>query len=71
MNRFINNSCIKYGLNPEFYGAHGFRAGACTDMKLKGIDDTIIQKRGRWGSEVWKKHYLLLNLFDVLRLSRC
>ena len=72
LTRTITNLCIKHGLDPEGYAPHGFRSGGCTDLKLKGTDDMIIQKKGRWASSnTWIKHYLLLDLFDVLRLSRC
>lgn len=71
MNTNIKKSCNKIKLEAAFYAPHGFRSGKCTDLKIQGIDDTIICKIGRWGSsEVWKKHYLLLDLFDVLRFSR-
>ena len=72
MNRVIKKLCIKFNMDPAGYGSHSFRSGSCTDLKIKGVDDIIIQKRGRWAcAKTWQQFYLLLDMFDVLRLSRC
>ena len=70
MRNAITELCVAADLDATFYTCHGFRSGACTDLKLNGTDDTIICKLGRWSSDMWKEHYLLLDLFDVLRLTK-
>ena len=70
MSRIINYCCNQTKLDCQYYAPHGFRSGKCTDMKRKGIDETIICKLGRWTSDVWKTHYLKLDMFDILRLSK-
>jgi len=69
MTNFINWLCMKTNMNKLFYTPHCFRSGYCTDLKEKGVDDYIIQRLGRWDTNCWLKHYVLLDLFDVLRLS--
>ena len=68
MNRIISELALKSGLDPTFYFAHGARSGRATDMKLQGCEDFVIKKQGRWESEVFEKHYLKLDMYDVERL---
>jgi len=70
MKSVINILCDYANLDGKYYTCHMFRSGKCTDLKCNGTDDTIICKLGRWNSDVWKKHYLLLDMFDVLRLTQ-
>ena len=37
-------------INPNMVGSHSLRAGGSMAMKLNGLDDTKIQKYGRWRS---------------------
>lgn len=70
MNKFIKKLCDLSNLDPQYYAPHGFRAGKCTDLKRKGVEDTIIQQIGRWHSDCWIQHYLKLDMFDILRFSK-
>lgn len=69
MNRTIKRLADLAGLDKSFYFAHGCRSGCATDMKQAGNSDFVIQKEGRWGSDVWKRHYLKLDMYDVRRMK--
>ena len=40
----------EHAIDPELVGSHSLRAGGAMALKLHGLDDTTIQKYGRWRS---------------------
>jgi hypothetical protein len=44
------------GYPPQTIGSHSIRASGAMALKLNGIDDTMIQKLGRWRSETFRRY---------------
>ena len=55
--RGFKNLMSHFGLQTKFLGLHSPRIGATTDMFQNGVDDYIIDKRGRWKNPSTKYVY--------------
>ena len=46
----LHNALRCAGIDPTYYKGHSFRIGAATTAAALGIQDSLIQKMGRWSS---------------------
>ena len=44
------------GYDNNRIGSHSIRASGAMALKLQGVDDTLIQKLGRWSSDTYKRY---------------
>ena len=44
------------GIDPDLIGAHSLRAGGAMALKLQKVNDTTIQKQGRWQSTTFLQY---------------
>ncbi len=44
------------GYDPDMVGAHSLQAGGAMALKLKGYNNSDIQKFGRWTSNTWQMY---------------
>lgn len=49
----LNSTLSAAGIDPTFYKGHSFRIGAATTAAAQGIQDSLIQKLGRWSSNAF------------------
>ena len=50
----LNQALRAAGIDPTFYKGHSFRIGAATTAVACGIEDSLIQKMGRWSSNAFQ-----------------
>ena len=66
----LRQMVAREGVNPQEVGLHSLRIGAATALAAGGmVPDRIIQREGRWRSEVFKT-YTRRNLEDAELVSR-
>ena len=51
--KLLHATLREAGINPEFYKGHSFRIGAATTAAALGLQDSTIQKMGRWSSSAF------------------
>ena len=39
------------GLDPKYYSPHSLKKGGATDLKKKGVDDSVIRALAGWKSD--------------------
>jgi hypothetical protein len=44
------------GYDPSSIGSHSVRASGAMALKLNGVDDTLIQKLGRWRTDTFRRY---------------
>ena len=50
----LNRVLTAAGIDPTFYKGHSFRIGAATTAAACGVEDSLIQKMGRWSSDAFR-----------------
>ena len=50
----LNQALLSVGIDPTFYKGHSFRIGAATTAAAMGIEDSLIQRMGRWTSNAFR-----------------
>ena len=50
----LREAVASIGLKPEGYSGHSFRIGAASTAAALGLNDTLIQRAGRWRSEAFR-----------------
>lgn len=58
------------GLDCSKYGLHSYRSGGATTAANNGVSDRLIQKHGRWRSDVFKDRYIHVH-FVYEELEKC
>lgn len=53
-NNSIKSLVARIGLDPQLYSTHSLRAGAATQAAQSGLQETQIQRLGRWKSDAYK-----------------
>ena len=53
--RFYISAALR-GIDPARYAGHSFRRGGATAMLLAGVQASVIQRHGRWQSDIWRQY---------------
>ena len=57
MNKNSQELWGRTGGNPKDINLHGSRGGMVEDAVARGIPESLIQKHGRWKSQVWRSYF--------------
>ena len=57
MSKQLKQLWKRAGGNPDEVSMHGCRGGMVEDAVARGIPESLIQKHGRWKSQVWRSYF--------------
>ena len=56
-------------MDPKFYTPHTLRIGGCTDLARANVPGHLLERFGRWTTQIWKEKYISLDFSDIAILN--
>jgi hypothetical protein len=63
------NKHLSIDLDPAMYPTHALRVGGTTDMARSGYSAHMIERAGRWLTDLWKRTYMSNDYRDIALIS--